>query len=73
MCYRNTDANINTSQHKGCVPLKCNGTTHISVLFLNSKHRNPYELSQLGQTVSVPEEKVRKRDVCEYIRNEIIW
>jgi hypothetical protein len=22
-----------------------------SVLFLNSKHRNPYELSQLGQTV----------------------
>ena len=55
-------ANINTSQPKGMGSIKNVKALliRISVLFLNSKHRNPYELSQLGQTVSDPEEEAWK-------------
>jgi hypothetical protein len=60
MCYKNTYAITNMSQHKGTGSIKNVKALLIYVLFLNSKHRNPYELSQLGQTVSVPEDEVWK-------------
>jgi hypothetical protein len=61
MCYRNTYANINTSQHKGMDSIKNVEALLIYQSYFKTPNTETHtNFLNRGQTVSVPEEKVWK-------------